>query len=175
MNTNEYRIMACLTIPYITGVLSAISSRLLDLDQRTLSERTHSEKVTQGNRTVHKVFTTPLTDEQMKEELTGLEPTIDMVLSVIEPLTDNAWTLQQIAEFINSSEHKDYWNLEDFEACQQYNDREIRHRLNGCVTSLKHCIDISQGDGIMDTVNSMIAFVIVNVKTRLLEVRAILE
>ena len=157
MTDKEYREMARITFPYLIDILHQISFKISKLDKDTYYDRLVVDEIKRGKRTVKRTSVTPLTDTAIRDCLKELMPTIKMALCVVNPLTVNAWNLNQILDFISSSKQPNAWETNAFSCLKdRYN---ITVWVSSCIYALKYCMDISYGDGIMDTVNSMFAYV----------------
>lgn len=171
MNDKEYRNLAFFIFPMLENLLHNLSTTLQELDNKTYDSRIVKEEVKKGKKTITKYSTTPLSQEQIYDhiEAKGYIPTLVATLSLIERLIPNAWTLEQISDFIHSQPEElqeNIWMLYKFENCDYDNQDScsIATKLESCKYAIQHCYSFMSGDGIMDKINSMFGYVAVQIR-----------
>lgn len=174
MNDKEYRKLAFFTFPMLEHLLDNLYTIIQDLDNSTYDNRIVRTEVKRGKKTVTQISVTPLSHSQLQDYLKskGYIPTIKAVIPILEQLTNNAWTLEQVSEFIHSQPEKlqdNYWLLYKFENCNFDNkdNRSIYSKLESCKYAIQHCYSFMSGTGIMDKVNAMFGYVAMQVKKNL--------
>lgn len=174
MNDKEYRKLAFFTFPMLEHLLYNLYTTIQDLDNETYSERITERKEKRGKKTVTVIGNKPLTQEQIYNyiESKGYISTLVIVRSLIDRLIPNAWTLEQVSDFIHSQPEElqeNIWMLYKFENCNYDNsdNRSLSSKLELCKYALEHCEQFMSGTGIMDKINSMFGYVLVQVKKNL--------
>lgn len=174
MTEKEYRKMVYFVFPALMGLLNSIYDSINELERKTVGDRTIEKIEKKNNKTVKHVYVRHLTNKEIWDMLyeNNFLPIIKMSIDMITPLEQHKLlTLDQIDEFIDSlPDCKEYWRKDIFDCFRKIADDHLKYRISAVSTAMAHCLDIGHGDGIMDIVNAMITFVIVNTKSVLLEI-----
>ena len=170
MNDKEYRKLAFFTFPMLENLLHNLSKAIQILDNETYSDRITEKKEKRGKKMVTVIGNTPLLQEQIYNyvESQGYISTLVAIRSLIDRLIPNAWTFEQVSDFIHSQPEElqeNIWMLYKFENCNYDNsdNRSISSKLEACKYALEHCEQFMSGTGIMDKINSMFGYVLVQV------------
>ena len=172
MNEVEYRKLSFFMFPMLENLLYNLYTKIRDLETSTYSERITTREEKRGKKTVKVIGVTPITQERIYDvivEKDGYIPTLTSVLSLVDRLTPNAWTLEQVSDFIHSQSEElqeNIWMLYKFENCDYNNsdNRSISSKLEACKDALEHCEQFMSGTGIMDKINSMFGYVLVQTR-----------
>lgn len=174
MNDQEYRHLAFYTFPMLETLLYNLTTIIQDLDNSTYADRTTKREEKRGKKMVSVIRTTPLSQDQVYNliESKGYIPTLVTMLSIIDRLIPNAWNLEEVSDFIHSQPEglqDNIWMLYKFENCNYDNsdNHSISSKLESCKYALEHCEQFMSGTGIMDKINSMFGYVLVQVKQNL--------
>jgi hypothetical protein len=170
MNDKEYRKLAFFVFPMLENLLHNLSKAIQILDNETYSDRITERKEKRGKKMVTVIGNIPLSQEQIYNyvESKGYISTLVAIRSIIDRLTSNAWDLEQVADFIHLQPEElqeNIWMLYKFENCKFDNpdNTSIVSKLESCKAALEHCEQFMSGDRIMDKINSMFGYVLVQV------------
>ena len=174
MNDKEYRNLAFFSFPLFEHLLYNLQTIIQTLESETHDSRIVREEVKKGKKTVTKISVTPISQEQVYNHIDsrGYIPTLIATKSILDRLIPNAWSLDQVSNFIHSQPEdlqENFWLFYKFENCDYDNkdNRSISSKLESCKQAIQHCYSFMHGDKIMDKINSMFGYVAVQVKKNL--------